>query len=446
MMDAPSIAAVTLSDDERHKAIEAALSQAAVASHSVRGPEGYIDLPVVTLPIAVPLYRAENGRILSEIERYAGARFGSVDAYIDQTREDERQAVLHGLLLEKARDPRGPIHDELARFARQTEPLLIERDGIVLNGNRRLAAMRDLMARDPNRYAAFADLRVAVLPAGLSRSAIEFIEAGLQMAPEMKLDYSWINRRLKLRQHAADLPEADILSAYRFDGAEDIRNELEELELAERYLEWIGSSGEYGLVADESESFEGLSAQLDALKDEAAKPLWRLLGFAMLHARRRLSQPVLHYYPFIDPVPVALRNWVLRTMAEERGFVRPQSAGEDRRLEPQAAQELETALDRPDDAEPIAREAMGLIDSLKADEDRLLGGNRSLQHLRKARKALDAIDIDALSSHQLRQIRAEAAAIQAHVAPQDEQKAMPLSVPFGDFTRMIYRNYRRFVN
>ena len=117
----------------------------------------------------------------------------------------EVQAILRSLLIEKARDPDGPVYDELEKHRRQTEPLLIQYDGTVLNGNRRLAAMRELLGRDEAHYGRFSTVQVAVLPADLQQNELEFIEAALQMAPDLKLDYSWINRRLKLRQHVRDM-------------------------------------------------------------------------------------------------------------------------------------------------------------------------------------------------------------------------------------------------
>jgi hypothetical protein len=47
---------------------------------------------------------------------------------------------------------------ELEREARQVEPLLVTAEGLVVNGNRRLAAMRALQLRDPVRYAGFAEV------------------------------------------------------------------------------------------------------------------------------------------------------------------------------------------------------------------------------------------------------------------------------------------------
>jgi hypothetical protein len=124
--------------------------------------------------------------------------------------------------VEKARDPQGPILQELERLAVQTEPLLMDAEGVVVNGNRRLAAMRWLLAVDAQRYSRFEQPMAAVLPPEVERADLEFIEAALQMAPETKLAYSWLDRRLKLREQREQLGLADawIVEAFRMDEPE----------------------------------------------------------------------------------------------------------------------------------------------------------------------------------------------------------------------------------
>ncbi len=127
---------------ERHRAIAEALEQAGDATHFVPGEAGYLELPVVIVAANWLVYRADNGRILSELADAAQAQGTTMTALKAERDSEAIQRLLHDLLADKARDPEGPIYQELARHGRQTEPLLIARDGLVVNGNRRLAAMR----------------------------------------------------------------------------------------------------------------------------------------------------------------------------------------------------------------------------------------------------------------------------------------------------------------
>ena len=419
---------------ERHRAIAEALEQAGDATHFVPGEEGYLELPVVTVASNWLVYRADNGRILSELADAAQAQ-GTTMAALKAERDSEAvQRLLHDLLADKARDPEGPIYQELARHGRQTEPLLIARDGLVVNGNRRLAAMRELAAEDPGRYEGFTTIRAAVLPENLDREQLEYIEAALQMAPELKLGYSWINRRLKLREHARDLGRERVVAAYGFADADQVDVELDELSLAEEYLEWFGESGhyrrDYRRVVDKELRFTALQHQLAEIGAEHVRELWKRVGFAMIRADDRLEANIAHYYPFTDPVPPAQRHWVIRRFAEDHGLVAAQPAGHNRPVDPPLAARLKPLLDDPARAESTARAVIALIDTLKGDPQRLLGTHRVLHHLRAAREALESQELGDVADADVRSVRAELAALDQHVRAFEQQDPgeRPLSI------------------
>ena len=188
------------------------LAAAARASHFAPLRGRYEATPVISAPEALLLYRVENGRLIAELEEHA-LRQGLSLADLRARQESlEVQRLLHGFLAAKAASAEGPILQELAEVGQQIEPLLITADGVLINGNRRLAAMRELLRRDPERYAAFSAVSAAVLPADVTAAEIEGAEAALQMAPETKLAYGWINRRLKLRRQFPSWLEWILLS------------------------------------------------------------------------------------------------------------------------------------------------------------------------------------------------------------------------------------------
>lgn len=394
----------------RRAAVGEAASHTDLGSYSVLGPEGYIELPVAMLDPRYLVYRADNGRIISELTDYAASRNETLQELRQNAERPDVQQAIHDLLLEKARDPDGPIYAELERHGRQTEPLLIDRDGVVLNGNRRLAAMRELAAEDAG---IFESVRVAVLPEAIDAATVEFIEAGLQMAPDLKLEYSWVNRRLKLRQHAEDLDPQAIVEAYRFPDHAEIDKELAELALAEDYLEWIGQPGHYSLLADDTEAFESLNRNLATLGPGPLFRIWRLIGFALISARETIDRPIAHLYPFADPVPPAARQWIPRTLAEDHGLVERQAPGQNKALDERAAVRVCAIVDDPSSAAETARTVIALGDMLKADQDKLIGSTRIVGQLRKARQTLEQLDPDSISSEQQRQMRAEVAALSA---------------------------------
>ncbi len=404
---------------ERRARVDTALA-AATNRHVVPAPGGYIELPVTTIADDALVYRPDNGRILAEVAAAAEQRGEDVAQLRARAADGDVQALLHRLLIAAARDPRAPIFDELAKHGRQTEPLLITRTGLVINGNRRLAAMRELRAAEPARFAGFAAVETAVLPTDTAAADVEFIEAALQMAPSLRLEYGWINRRLKLRQHARDLDRAAIVAAYGFKHPEAVDAELAELDLAEAYLAWIGEPGHYHRIDDDEAAFVALRRQLDGVRDEALNALWRTLGFALLRAAPELDADILHYFPFAEPRPPAVRQWVPRTMAEERELVARQATGENKGLDARSAAALRRAVADPAAALTTARTVVTLTDTLKGDPDRLLGASRVLHQLRAARKTLEAQEGDPFTAAQRRQVRAELASLVAYLGAWDE--------------------------
>jgi hypothetical protein len=405
---------------ERKSAVIGALAGFESVTHVVPARDGYLEVPVVDVPGRILVYRLENGRILSELTEEARAQNATLEDFKQRADALEIQRLLHRLLLDKARDPSAPIYQELEQYGRQTEPLLIQRDGVVLNGNRRLAAMRELAEQNGERFGHFETIHAALLPDGLDREQLEVIEATLQMAPNLRQEYGWINRRLKLRQHSLDMARERVVEAYRFADATSIDVELGELSLAETYLEWIGQPRRYALVEGNETHFTHFHEKLRLLNPHHLRDVWTLLGFAMLRAEGAIDGDILHYYPFADPVPSAVRQWVPRTIAEDHGLTDRQDVGENRPFGKALAARLRPLIDDPHRAEHTARAVVALSDVLRADEHELIGLDQLLAQLRKACAILERTDIEKWSSVQLRRVRVQIAALQEFVAVPSE--------------------------
>lgn len=215
-------------------------------------------LPVIRLPLSVPVYRMANAR--TQTEQLAHIADKKLPATFFQTGQDneEAQQAQHGILKGFARATAGtikPIIEELER-TKQTEPIMITPSGVVVNGNRRLAAMRELYTDRPSDFPTFADVECMILPA-LTEDQIDDIETRLQERPETKLPYSWINETLKIRRQLQQKTkkETDIADIRR-KSVGDIRKALSALNYAEIYLrDWCGAPNDYRLVEKGGEQF-----------------------------------------------------------------------------------------------------------------------------------------------------------------------------------------------
>ncbi|QXV63235.1 ParB/RepB/Spo0J family partition protein [Amycolatopsis sp. TNS106] len=86
------------------------------------------------------------------------------------------------------------LTEELDDFG-QKEPGIISPDGILVDGNTRCAALRELGVKD---------IRVGVLPSDTSRRDINSVELALQLRRDKRRDYSYINRLIAIEEELAN--------------------------------------------------------------------------------------------------------------------------------------------------------------------------------------------------------------------------------------------------
>lgn len=215
-------------------------------------------LPVIKLPIDAPVYRMANARTQTEQLAHIAENNLPADYFSAGQDNEEAQQAQHQILVRFAQENPGsiaPIFAELER-AKQTRPLLITPAGVVIDGNRRLAAMRKLYAERKSEFPTFGDVECMVLPA-LTEDQIDDIETRLQERPETKLPYSWINETLKIRRQLAQKSksEKDIADVRRKSVA-DIKKMISALNYAEIYLQdWRKAPRDYRLVEKGGEQF-----------------------------------------------------------------------------------------------------------------------------------------------------------------------------------------------
>ncbi|MEV0778577.1 transcriptional regulator [Streptomyces sp. NPDC050428] len=136
------------------------------------------------------------------------------DRALDQDAwSDESQDYLEELLQALPSDPskRDPDFDALLESLRdfkQNDPGLITRDGILVNGNTRRAALKEIGGN--------ASIRVGVLPPSCTWADINAVELSLQLRRDHRRDYSYINRLLAIdEQMSLGRSVADIAREFR---------------------------------------------------------------------------------------------------------------------------------------------------------------------------------------------------------------------------------------
>ena len=149
-----------------------------------------IDIPIVRVPISLPKYRLVNGRTASlQVESLAKDPKARADMFSGDPELWDAQEAQHKLLLQLAKqaDLAG-FFDDTAN--QQVNPILLDENGFVVNGNRRLATWRELLHKDPGKYGHFQHIDIAVLP-HCEEKEIDRLEARLQITKDIRADYSW---------------------------------------------------------------------------------------------------------------------------------------------------------------------------------------------------------------------------------------------------------------
>lgn len=208
------------------------------------------DIPIIRVPIGLPKYRLMNGRTVSlQVEYLAKNPQIRRNLFTGDSELWDAQEAQHKLLLQLGRQ------SELSQYFENTansqvQPILLDENGFVVNGNRRLSTWRQLLADEAEKYGHFRHIDVAVLPHCTDRE-IERLEATLQVERDIRADYNW--------DALANMLDAKIREGLTVHELSELygmkRGEIEELLDARDYaVDYLTSRGKVDLWSEVSGS------------------------------------------------------------------------------------------------------------------------------------------------------------------------------------------------
>jgi hypothetical protein len=196
----------------------------------------------IDVPIGFPLYNVRSGRTHRAQRAFIEAHDRAADFFAD-AEDEEVQAVQHALLRDVIAE-RNLAEDLQAR--QQRNPIVLTYDGFIVDGNRRVAALREAGEVE--------NVLAVVLPRDALANEIFETELELQMARETRADYNWIDQALHVRYGIQDLNESRTSVAQRMNIQErEVDDILARLVLVDLYLDWAGYPDAYHRVPAESE-------------------------------------------------------------------------------------------------------------------------------------------------------------------------------------------------
>ncbi len=217
-------------------------------------------LKIITLPVDLPIYRMDNCRTYSDQQDAIAKDNLAKDIFTKGQELSTVQERQHTILVKLARKEATSVSAIMGvlKTEGQRDPILITATGVVVNGNRRLAAMRELYAADESPTSAYAHVKCMILPPDTSADEIDDIEANEQARPETKLEYDWIgDAQLVRRQINKGRTPKNVATQLRRSEA-DIKNLLQSIDEADMYLnEWAHKPGQYSLISGDGEQIFG---------------------------------------------------------------------------------------------------------------------------------------------------------------------------------------------
>lgn len=256
------------------------------------------DLKVVSVEIKLPVYRLANCRTFSEQHNVISKNEFDPSFFAMGQESTEVQAEQHKILRKLTKNAKESIAniDEVLDIEGQRESLIITASGVVVNGNRRLSAMRELYAHEPTKYGHFLHVKCAVLPLDATSDDIDDIEAALQARPQTKLDYDWIGEAQLVRRQLEKNRTHEQVAAQLRRKPQEIKSLLLALEEAELYLSvWRGKPSQYSLVVEDGEQlFKDIPKQIRS-QDTQLKNASRAIAWSIFDNADKFTGRIYNY-------------------------------------------------------------------------------------------------------------------------------------------------------
>lgn len=220
------------------------------------------DLPILRVNISVPKYRLRNGRTLTYQLEYVAKHAVDKEFFSADPENIEAQKAQYEILEKMINEERLLETFQSTQKKNgeiQTEPLVLDHDGFVVNGNRRITAWRKLLSDNPKSYGAFEYIDVVRLPPCEEREIVEYEEA-IQVKPDIKSEYAWHCRigMMRQRQFIDNVDPEVIVNNYKLTDVAELNDQIGYYQLAENWLEQSGKTNEWSEVDQNEQAFKML--------------------------------------------------------------------------------------------------------------------------------------------------------------------------------------------
>lgn len=381
-----------------------------------------IKLPVVRLDITALIYHVNNYRTQTAQLEHIHDHKLPPDFFKNGQENESVQQAQHDILTIFAKQGStsvSPIFDEL-KTEEQREPLLITDHGVVVNGNRRLAAIRELFVERSKEFKHFSHVDCAVLPANVTPKEIHEIEMRLQMQPETKLPYGWINESIAIRDMMDRGRNADYIAGLMKKNKRDVERMVRALREVNIYLEErLRKPGEYQRVEKAEQFFNELAK---ALKDAEGDILEakRRIAWALVSNPEKVKGRIYSYaFSFdkktgevINALSDRLSIDLSPKVADNADDLDVDLGGDDKEI---SLDSFVEAFDDPERRVATENELVEVCNSIKEQEDYGVVGQKALRAIQNANRQLMSVDLSKADATTYGAIEAQLESVRSQV-------------------------------
>lgn len=224
------------------------------------------ELPVVNLPVEWVRFSTLNHRTRAEQMREIQTK-GIEDLFSADPLGNAAQQAQFAIL--SSQDGFEELKQDL-RDRGQQEPAVVTAEGVLINGNRRSAALLDLWLNEHAPVARY--VRAYVLPTDATADELIDLETELQVAKDYREDYSWVNEALLIEEiFEASNKDWDRVAQRMRLKPEKVRAQYEKLQQLHQLVSMSNGTRHHADFVGNESAFEELSKHVkDKQPEEAA--------------------------------------------------------------------------------------------------------------------------------------------------------------------------------
>lgn len=265
--------------------------------------------PVFTVEVQLPCYRLKNGRTrAAQLEIITTDNLS--EDFFSTDPDSEPALKKQDEILRKMVSEAGLLRAFMR--IQQDQPLILDNDGYIINGNRRICAMRLLLEKDEAKYEHFKHVQVLFLPPASERD-IKELEGRLQVQPDYRANYQWTAEAMLYRDLRINGWKDDEIADLYKKRVSEIREMIAMLEDAEHYLNTRGNNQIYSQLIKKQYAFRQLQkGRRKCADDEPRKQLLTSVAYLMLddpdRPDGRLYESIPEAHKFLDNIAERVNN------------------------------------------------------------------------------------------------------------------------------------------